>query len=49
MRIVHLSTSDANGGAARAAFRVHTGLKRLGHDSTMLVLRSKRSASSKRI
>jgi glycosyltransferase involved in cell wall biosynthesis len=39
MRIVHLSTSDVGGGAARAAFRVHTGLKRLGHHSTMLVLR----------
>src|SRR5215211_4905273 len=39
MRIVHLSTSDTVGGAARAAFRLHTGLKRLGHDSTMLVLR----------
>jgi glycosyltransferase involved in cell wall biosynthesis len=40
MRIVHLSTSDSNGGAARAAFRVHSGLKRLGHDSTMLVYRA---------
>ena len=40
MRVVHLSTSDSNGGAARAAFRVHTGLKRLGHDSTMLVYRA---------
>src|SRR4051794_19709802 len=39
MRIVHLSTSDVAGGAARAAFRLHTGLKRLGHESTMLVLR----------
>jgi hypothetical protein len=39
MRIVHLSTSDTAGGAARAAFRLHTGLKRLGHQSTMLVLR----------
>ncbi|HEV2292220.1 MAG TPA: glycosyltransferase family 4 protein [Tepidisphaeraceae bacterium] len=40
MRILHLSTSDSNGGAARAAFRLHTGLKRLGHDSSMLVLRA---------
>lgn len=39
MRILHLSTSDSAGGAARAALRLHTGLKRLGHDSTMLVLR----------
>jgi glycosyltransferase involved in cell wall biosynthesis len=39
MRILHLSTSDIGGGAARAAFRLHTGLQRLGHESTMLVLR----------
>ncbi len=43
MRILHLSTSDIGGGAARAAFRLHTGLGRLGHESTMLVL--KRSSS----
>ncbi|HSV14047.1 MAG TPA: glycosyltransferase family 4 protein [Tepidisphaeraceae bacterium] len=39
MRILHLSTSDTSGGAARAAYRLHTGLRRLGHDSTMLVLK----------
>src|SRR5262245_51785273 len=39
MRIVHLNTSDTKGGAARAAHRLHTGLRRLGQDSTMLVLR----------
>jgi glycosyltransferase involved in cell wall biosynthesis len=39
MRVVHLSTSDLGGGAARAAFRVHTGLLRLGVDSKMLVLK----------
>src|ERR1043166_6462595 len=39
MRIVHVSTSDSNGGAARAAYRLHRGLRRLGHDSKMLVLR----------
>ena len=39
MRIVHLSTSDSGGGAFRAAFRLHTGLRRLGHDSKMLVMR----------
>lgn len=39
MRILHLSTSDAGGGAARAAFRLHTGLRRLGHESSMLVLK----------
>lgn len=36
MRIVHISTSDG-GGAGRAALRLHQGLLRLGHDSTMLV------------
>lgn len=39
MRIVHLSTADSGGGAFRAAHRLHTGLRRLGHDSKMLVLR----------
>jgi len=39
MRILHLNTNDAKGGAARAAHRLHTGLRRLGQDSTMLVLR----------
>jgi glycosyltransferase involved in cell wall biosynthesis len=37
MRIVHLSTTDVAGGAARATYRLHTGLKRLGYDSRMLV------------
>src|SRR5690349_14539588 len=40
MRIVHLSTGDSGGGAFRAAHRLHTGLRRLGHDSKMLVLRA---------
>jgi glycosyltransferase involved in cell wall biosynthesis len=39
MQIVHLSTSDSGGGAFRAAYRLHSGLRRLGHDSKMLVLR----------
>lgn len=37
LRVVHLSTSDSGGGAARAALRLHTGLRRLGVDSSMLV------------
>src|SRR4051794_26765818 len=41
MRIVHLSTSDSGGGAARAAYRLHTGLRRLGHESRMLVAEKK--------
>lgn len=37
MRIAQVSTNDINGGAARAAYRLHTGLRNLGHDSRMLV------------
>ena len=37
MRITHLSTYDLSGGAARAAYRLHTGLRSLGHDSRLLV------------
>jgi len=40
MRVVHVSTSDSGGGAFRAAFRLHTGLRRLGVDSKMLVLKA---------
>src|SRR5215212_6226552 len=39
MRVVHVSTGDSGGGAFRAAYRLHTGLNRLGQDSRMLVLR----------
>ena len=38
MRVLHVSTSDAGGGAARAAHRLHTGLRGLGVDSHMVVL-----------
>ena len=37
MKIIHLSTHDNSGGAARSTFRVHTALRRGGYDSTMLV------------
>src|SRR5688572_23350647 len=37
MRILHLSATDVAGGAARATYRLHMGLRRLGHDSRMLV------------
>jgi glycosyltransferase involved in cell wall biosynthesis len=37
MRVVHISNGGF-GGAARAAYRLHAGLRRLGHDSCMLVL-----------
>ncbi|MFA9518651.1 glycosyltransferase family 4 protein [Halopenitus sp. H-Gu1] len=37
MRVLHLNTSDTNGGAARAAYRLHSGLRSNGVDSRMLV------------
>ncbi len=37
MNILHLSTHDTSGGAARAAFRLHKGLQNLGMRSQMLV------------
>ena len=37
MKIVHLNKNDLSGGAARAASRLHQGLRRAGHDSVMLV------------
>ncbi len=37
--MLHVSTYDAQGGAARSAHRVHEGLCRLGIDSHMLVWR----------
>jgi glycosyltransferase involved in cell wall biosynthesis len=42
MKILHLSTSDLDGGGARAAYRLHTGLKAQSLDSRMLV-RAKQS------
>jgi glycosyltransferase involved in cell wall biosynthesis len=37
MKIVHLSSSDIGGGAALAAHRLHSGLRRKGADSWMIV------------
>lgn len=37
MRVLHLSTSDLDGGAARAAYRLHKGLLETGVESEMLV------------
>ncbi|MCX6043982.1 MAG: glycosyltransferase family 4 protein [Chloroflexi bacterium] len=39
MKILHLSTHDIRGGAARAAYRLHQGLQAIGEDSSMLVQR----------
>jgi glycosyltransferase involved in cell wall biosynthesis len=41
VKVVHLSTYDLFGGAARAAFRLHAGLRAAGLDSTMLVRQRK--------
>jgi glycosyltransferase involved in cell wall biosynthesis len=38
VRIVHINTYDLVGGAARAAYRLHDGLLRLGEKSQMFVL-----------
>lgn len=37
MKIVQLSKNDLAGGAARAAYRLHKGLQRVGHESVMVV------------
>src|SRR5437016_5106682 len=37
MRVVHISTYDVDGGAARAAFRLHESLLAAGQQSAMLV------------
>lgn len=37
MKILHISHSDLNGGAARAAYRIHHALRSSGVDSTMWV------------
>jgi glycosyltransferase involved in cell wall biosynthesis len=38
VKITHLSAYDLSGGAARAAYRLHTGLRSLGHESRLLAL-----------
>ncbi|MBD2773261.1 glycosyltransferase family 4 protein [Iningainema tapete] len=38
MKVLHLSTFDIKGGAARAAYRLHQGLQDIGVNSQMLVL-----------
>ncbi|WP_026735606.1 glycosyltransferase family 4 protein [Fischerella sp. PCC 9605] len=37
MKVLHISTSDTNGGAARATYRLHKGLRKIGVNSQMLV------------
>jgi glycosyltransferase involved in cell wall biosynthesis len=38
VKVVHISTLDRRGGAARAAYRLHDGLRRIGQESCMFVL-----------
>lgn len=46
MKILHLSTFDSAGGAARGAYRIHQSLKEIGVNSQMLV-RGKTSSDPK--
>ena len=43
MKITHISAGDFSGGAARAAFRLHAGLRQMGVDSRMFVERGESS------
>ena len=43
MKILHVNTFDSQGGAARAAYRIHSALKANGVDSRMLVAKKKYS------
>src|SRR5688572_13689531 len=38
MTVTHVNTNDIAGGAARAAYRLHTGLLRIGVGSEMVVV-----------
>lgn len=42
MNIAHFSTDDISGGAAKAAYRLHSALRELGH-SSLMVVRDKKS------
>jgi len=39
LKIIHVNFFDCDGGAARAAHRLHQGMRRIGLDSQMVVLR----------
>lgn len=41
LRVVHVGSHDVSGGAARASYRLHAGLRRLGHESKMFVAHKK--------
>ena len=38
MKVFHIGYTDHQGGAARAAHRIHTGLRKIGVDSSMIVI-----------
>ena len=38
LKVLHLSTYDDKGGAAKAAYRIHKSQQALGIDSTLMVL-----------
>jgi glycosyltransferase involved in cell wall biosynthesis len=42
VRVTHINTYDSAGGAARAAYRLHTGLLALGQESKLLVQQKER-------
>ena len=37
LKVLSVSTSDTGGGAPRAAYRIHQGVRKLGVDSRMFV------------
>jgi glycosyltransferase involved in cell wall biosynthesis len=41
VKVVHVNADDVAGGAARAAHRLHEGLRRQGHDSCLFVSRKR--------
>ena len=41
IKVLSVCSSDAKGGAARAAYRIHQGVKDLGVDSSMFVKEKK--------
>ena len=45
LRVLHVNASDLDGGAARAAHRIHSALRAIGVDSKLLVV-SRREASA---
>jgi glycosyltransferase involved in cell wall biosynthesis len=49
MKIVHISRTDGGDGASNVALRMHRGLLRLGHDSTMFVAQRRGDPNDKTV